>query len=95
MKVQNKRKLQQIAFNHSSDIDLMNLFKKCTSKPYSFLVTDTTLISDNSSRFGKNLLERIEKLIMTIDDERWKLKLKNHNTILIEKQQKSSGKIDK
>ena len=62
MKIPNKRELQQIAFNHSSDIDFqdfLNLYKKFTSKSYSFLVIDTTLVSDNSSRFSKNLLERI------------------------------------
>ena len=62
MKIPNKRELQQIAFNHSSDIDFqdfMNLYKKCTAKPYSFLVIDTTLISNNSSRLRKNLLEGI------------------------------------
>ena len=62
MKILSKRELQQIAFNHSSDIDFqdfMNLFKKCTVKQYSFLVIDTTLASDNSSRFRKNVLERI------------------------------------
>ena len=62
MKIPNKRELQQIAFNHSSDIDFqdfMNLYKKCTAKPYSFLVIDATLASDNPSRFRKNLLERI------------------------------------
>ena len=61
-KIQNKREVQQIAFNNSSDIDFqdfMNLYKKCTEKPYSFLVIDTTLASDNPSRFRKNLLERI------------------------------------
>ena len=50
MKIPNKRELQQIAFNHSSDIDFqdfMNLYKKCTAKPYSCLVIDTTLPSDN------------------------------------------------
>ena len=39
MKVSNKRELQQIAFNHLSGIDFqyfMNLYKKCTAKPYSF-----------------------------------------------------------
>ena len=39
MKIPNKRELQQIAFNHSSDIDFqdfMNLYKKCTERPYSF-----------------------------------------------------------
>ena len=62
MKIPNKRELRQIAFNHSSDIDFqdfMNLHKKCTAKPYSFLVIDTPLASDNSLRLRKNLLERI------------------------------------
>ena len=39
--IPNKREFQQIAFDHTSDIDfedLMNLYKKCTAKPYSFLV---------------------------------------------------------
>ena len=59
MKIPKKKELQQIAFNHSSDIDFMNLCKKCTAKPYSFLVIDTTFASDNSPRFRNNLLERI------------------------------------
>ena len=37
----------------------MKLYKKCTAKPYSYLVIDTTLVSDSSSRFRKNLLEKI------------------------------------
>ena len=60
MKIPNKRELQQIAFNHSSDIDsqnFMNLYKKCTEKPYSFLVININLASDNSLHFKKNLLE--------------------------------------
>ena len=36
----------------------MNLYKKCTAKPYSFLVIDTTLASNNLSRFRKNLTEK-------------------------------------
>ena len=59
MKIPNKRELQQIALNHSSDIDFkdfMNIYKKCTKEPYSFLVNDTTLPSDNPLRFRKNLL---------------------------------------
>ena len=62
MKILSKRELQQIAFIQSSDIDFqdfMNLYKKCTEKAYSFLVIDTTLASDNSLGFKKNLLERI------------------------------------
>ena len=35
----------------------MNLYKKATTEPYSFLVIDTTRPSDNSSRFRKNLLK--------------------------------------
>ena len=52
MKIPNKKELQQILFNHSLDIDFqdfINLRKNCTAKPYSFLVIDTTLASDNSS----------------------------------------------
>ena len=52
MKIPNKKELQQILFNHLLDIDFqdfINLRKNCTAKPYSFLVSDTTLASDNSS----------------------------------------------
>ena len=58
MKIPNKRELQQIAINHSSDIntkEFINIYKKCTDKPYSFLVNDTTLVSDDPLRFRKNL----------------------------------------
>ena len=54
MKIPNKRKLQQIAFDHSSDVDsknFINIYKKCTAKPNSFLVIDATLASDNPLRF--------------------------------------------
>ena len=44
----------------------MNLYQKCAAKPYSFLVIDATLASDNPLRFRENLLERIQKLIMAI-----------------------------
>ena len=35
------------------------LTKKSTAEPYSYLVIDVTLTSDNPSHFRKNLLERI------------------------------------
>ena len=60
MKIPNKRELQQIALNHSSDIDFkyfMKIYKKSTEEAYSFLVNDTTLQSDDPLRFRKNLLE--------------------------------------
>ena len=50
MKIPNKREIQQIALNHSSDIDFkdfMKIYKKCTAEPYSFLVNDATLPSDD------------------------------------------------
>ena len=59
MKIPNKRELQQIALNHSSNIDFkdfMNIYKKCTKEPYSFLVSETTLPSGDPLRFRKNLL---------------------------------------
>ena len=59
MKVPNKRELQQIALNHSSDIgfkDCMKIYKKFTAEPYSFFVNDTTLPSDDCLRFRKNLV---------------------------------------
>ena len=58
MRILNKTEFQQIAFNHSSDIGFkgfMSFNKKCTEKPYSFLVVDATLASDNLLRFRNNL----------------------------------------
>ena len=59
MKIPNKRELQEIALNHSSDIDFkdfMKIYKKYTAEPYPLLVNDTTLLSDNPLRFRKSLL---------------------------------------
>ena len=63
----------------------MNLYKTSTAKPYSFLVIDTTLAWDNPLLFRKNLLARIQKLIMAIDD---KIRDEKYNMELTEKQQK-------
>ena len=57
-KILDKRELQHIAINHSSDIttkDFENVFRKCTIEPYSLFVNDTTLASNNTLRFRKNL----------------------------------------
>ena len=46
MKIPNKRELMQIAITHSSDIntkDFIEIYRKCTDKPYSFLVEESTL----------------------------------------------------
>ena len=53
LKIPNKRELQQIALNHSLDIDFKNfmkIFEKYTAEPYSFLFNDKTLLSDNPLR---------------------------------------------
>ena len=62
MKIPNSRELQQITFNHLSDVgyeDFMNLYKKCTKKPYPFSVAVTSLALDNPLLFRKSVLERI------------------------------------
>ena len=62
MKIQNKKELQNIAINHSADIDykdFMNVYRKCTKEPYSFLTIDTTLPANNSLRFTKNFLDTL------------------------------------
>ena len=59
MKITNQHELQQIAYNHSSDIDFVNLCKICTAKPFSFLVIDTTLTLQNFLSFRNNILEKI------------------------------------
>ena len=61
MKFSNKKELQQIAINPSSNTDFedfMNLYKKGSAKPYSFLVNNTSITSDNPLRFTRNLLGR-------------------------------------
>ena len=63
-KIPNKRELQQIAINHSLDIntkDWANIYRKYTAEPYSLLVIDTTLPSNNPVKFRKNLLNIYSK----------------------------------
>ena len=59
MRIPNKRELPEIASNRSSEIDFkgfMKLYKEYTKEPYSFLVNDTTLSSDNPLKIRKKLL---------------------------------------
>ena len=61
MKIPNKQDLQQTAFNHSSDIDfqnIMNLYRKGTAKPYSFLVIDAPLAAERIQResLGRHII---------------------------------------
>ena len=57
-KIPNKRELRQVAINHPSDIstkDFVNIYRKHSAEPYSFLVNDTTLSSNNPLRSRKNI----------------------------------------
>ena len=68
MKIPNKPDLQQIAFNHSLGIDFrdfLSFYIGHTAKPYSFSAINATLVPDNLN----NLLERRQKLIMTIENK--------------------------
>ena len=63
MNINSKRELQNIALNHSSDIDykdFMKIYRECTEKLYSFLTIDTTLPASNPLRFRKDLIPPYE-----------------------------------
>ena len=50
--------LQNIAINHSVNIDykdFMKIYRECTKEPYSFLTIDTTSPPSDPLRFRKNL----------------------------------------
>ena len=67
MKIHNRRELQQIAINHSEDIDYKDFlrnYRNCTNEPYSFLTIDTTLPADNSLRFRKNFSDSQSRFLM-------------------------------
>ena len=60
MKINNKRELQNIAINHSADIDykdFMKIYRECTKEPFSFLTIDTTLPASNPLRLRKILFQ--------------------------------------
>ena len=62
MKINSKRELQNIAINHSEDIDyndFMKIYRECTKEPFNFLTIDTTLTASDSLRFRKNLFESL------------------------------------
>ena len=62
MKINDKGELQNIAFNHSADIDykgFIKIYRECTREPYSFLTIDNTLPPTNPLRFRKNLFNTL------------------------------------
>ena len=81
--------------NHSSDIDFKELiknYKKCTDKPYLFLVNDTTLTSDNLLRFRKNIFNIYNKNHDQIRDEKLQYDINREEAKIFAL---SSGKIRK
>ena len=62
MKINNKRELQNIAINHSADIDyqdFMKIYRECTREPYNVLTIDTMLPVSNPLRFRKILFQSL------------------------------------
>ena len=62
MKINNKSELQNIAINHSVDInyqDFIKINRECTKEPYNVLTINTTLSSNNPLRFRKNLFDTL------------------------------------
>ena len=60
MKINNRKALQNIAINHSTDIDykdFIKMYRECTKEPFNFLIIDTTLPANDPLRFGKNLFD--------------------------------------
>ena len=60
IKINNKRELQNIAINHSADIDYQDfkkIYRECTKEPFNFLTIDNTLPASDPLRFGKNLFD--------------------------------------
>ena len=62
MKINDKKKFQNIAINHSEDIDdgdLIKIFRECTKEPYNILTIDTTLPVSDTLIFRKNLCDSL------------------------------------
>ena len=62
MKINNRKELQNIAINHSADIDykdFIKIYRECTKEPYNFLTIDTTLSLINTLRFRKNFFDTL------------------------------------
>ena len=59
MKINPRKELQNIAINHSEDIDyknFMKIYRECSRELYSFLTINTTLPASDPLKFRKNLL---------------------------------------
>ena len=97
MKIQNKKELQQVASNHSFDINIKEsiiLYKIFTVKPYFFLAINTSLASDNPLNLRYNLERMWKLIIITVDkirDEKLQFDINREVTNIFPL---SSGKIN-
>ena len=60
MKINNRKELQNIEIDHSTDIDYKDFvknYRKCTKDPYNFFTIDTTLPVSDSLWFRKNVFD--------------------------------------
>ena len=56
MKINNRKELQNVAINHSVNIDykdFMKIYRECKKEPFNFLTIDTILPATNPLRFRK------------------------------------------
>ena len=59
MKINNRTNLQNIAINHSADIDykhFMKIYRECTRELFNFLTIETTLPASDPLRFRKKFV---------------------------------------
>ena len=62
MRINNRRELKNIAFDHSADIDyedFVKISRECRKEPYNSLSIDTTLPASNPLRSRNHLLESL------------------------------------
>ena len=62
MKINSKRESQNIAINHSADInygDFIKIYRECTKEPYNVLTIYTTSPASDPIRFRKNLFDSL------------------------------------
>ena len=88
MKINSKRELQNIAINHSADIDysdFIKIYRECTKEPYNFLIVDTTLPASNSLRFKKKIVRIFTCLKTLVAKQRIKMTLTHELKILDDK----------
>ena len=63
MKINNRKELQNIAINHSADIDykdFMKIYRECTKEPFDFLTINTALPASDPLKFRRKLFDSYE-----------------------------------